>query len=68
MKFLVNITLWIAVLYVGLPEFTFVKANAGCRYHRKNYTACDIMVYTKWTPCNGTDCQLGLQRRVIGIC
>ena len=26
------------------------------------------MVYTKWTPCNGTDCQLGLQRRDIGLC
>ena len=68
MKFVVNITLWIAVLYVGLREFNFVKANAGCRYHRKNYTACDIMVYTKWTPCNGTDCQLGLKTRGIGIC
>ena len=68
MKFVVNITLWIAVLYVGLREFTFVKANAGCIYKKKNYTACAIMLYTKWTPCNGTDCQLGLQKRDIGLC
>ena len=68
MKFVVNITLWIVVLYVGLREFTFVKANAGCRYHKKNYTACAIMLYTEWTPCNGTDCQLGLQKRGVAIC
>lgn len=68
MRFVVNITYWFVVLYVVLQEFTFVNANAGCRYDKKNYTACDIMVYTKWTPCNGTDCQLGLQRRGIGIC
>ena len=68
MTFVVNITIWFVVLYVVLRKFTFVNANAGCRYDKKNYTACDIMVYTKWTPCNGTDCQLGLQRRVIGIC
>ena len=68
MKFVVNITFWFVVLYVGLREFTLVNANAGCRYDKKNYTSCDIMVYTKWTPCNGTDCQLGLQRRGIGIC
>ena len=68
MKFVVNITLWIAVLYVGLTEFNFVKANAECSYRKKNYTACAVMVYFKWTPCNGTDCQLGLQKRDIGIC
>lgn len=68
MKFVVNITYWFLVLYVVLREFNFVKANTGCSYHKKNYTACAVMVYTKWTPCNGTECQLGLQKRGIGIC
>lgn len=26
------------------------------------------MLYTKWTPCNGTDCDMGLQKRDKGIC
>ena len=68
MTFVVYITLWFVVLYVGLREFNFVKANTGCSYHKKNYTACAVMVYLKWLPCNGMDCQLGLQRLGIGIC
>lgn len=68
MTFMVNVTLWFVVLYFGLREFTFVEANPGCRYHKKNYTACAVMVHTKWTPCDGMDCQLGLQKRDIGIC
>lgn len=39
----------------------------GCEYKRKNYSACALMIYTKWTPCNGTG-QLGLQKRYKGIC
>lgn len=40
----------------------------GCVYRQQNYSACALMLYTKWTPCNGTDCPLGLQKRLKGIC
>lgn len=40
----------------------------GCTYKHKNYSACALMIYAKWTPCNDTDCQLGLQKRYKGIC
>lgn len=40
----------------------------GCTYKHINYSACAIMIYTKWTPCNGTNCPLGLQWRSKGIC
>lgn len=39
-----------------------------CEFRHQNYSACALMIYTKWTPCNGTDCPLGLQRRFKGIC
>lgn len=56
-------------VYACLPvEKMYVNASVGCVYNQKNYTACEIMLYTKWKPCNGTDCQLGLQTRGIGIC
>lgn len=39
-----------------------------CEYKHKNYLECALMLYTKWTSCNGTCCPLGLQRRLKGIC
>lgn len=42
--------------------------QSGCEYRHQNYSACALLIYTKWTPCNGTDCPLGLQRRLKGIC
>lgn len=59
---------WLALAFVGHLEFKTVKGDTGCKQKNKNYTACAVMLYTKWIPCNGTDCELGLQKRFKGIC
>lgn len=55
---------------IFLWEMGCIKTHwqIGCQYRHQNYSACAVMIYTKWTPCNGTDCPLGLQRRLKGIC
>jgi hypothetical protein len=56
-------------MYVCLSvKEKYVTASVDCVYKNKNYLACEIMLYTKWKPCNGTDCQLGLQIHAKGIC
>lgn len=53
-----------------LWEIRCIKSirQLGCVYRQQNYSAYALMLYTKWTPCNGTDCPLGLQKRLKGIC
>lgn len=63
-----RLTFWLVLAFVGLLEFKTVQGDIGCFYHKKNYTACTVMIYTKWKPCNGTGCEIGLQRRDKGIC
>lgn len=63
-----RIIFWLALAFLGLLEFKTIKGDTGCKGKNKNYTACAVMLYTKWTPCNGTDCKLGLQKRFKGIC
>lgn len=59
-----RLTLWL-VLVFGIKTIT---GDRTCEYSKKNYTECTVMLYTKWTPCNGTDCDMGLQKRDKGIC
>lgn len=63
-----RLTLWLASVFVGLLGIKTITGDRTCEYHKKNYTECTVMLYTKWTPCNGTDCDLGLQKRYKGIC
>lgn len=63
-----RLTFWLVLAFVGLLELKTVQGDIGCFYHQKNYTACTVMIYTKWKPCNGTGCEIGLQRRYKGIC
>jgi hypothetical protein len=64
-----DVSRWLFFMYACLSvEKTYVHAKAGCAYNHKNYTACDLMFKTTWKPCNGTDCQVGLQQRGKGIC
>lgn len=63
-----RLTFWLVLAFVGLLELKTIKGDIGCFYHKKNYTACTVMIYTKWKPCNGTGCEVGLQRRDKGIC
>lgn len=62
---------WTLMYYLFfLWEVRCIKTprQLGCVYRQQNYSECALMLYTKWTPCNGTDCPLGLQRRIKGIC
>lgn len=63
-----RLTLWLALVFVGLFGIKTITGDGTCEFHHKNYTACTVMLYTKWTPCNGKDCELGLQKRDKGIC
>lgn len=63
-----SLTFWLVLAFVGLLELKTIKGDTGCVYNEKNYTACTVMLYTKWKPCNGIDCDPGLQRRKKGVC
>lgn len=63
-----RLTLWLASVFVGLLGIKTITGDRTCEYHNKNYTECTVMLYTKWIPCNGKDCDLGLQKRNKGIC
>lgn len=63
-----RLTFWLVLAFVGLLEFKTIKGDIGCTVNKRNYTACTVMLYTKWKPCNGTGCEIGLQRRYKGIC
>lgn len=63
-----RLTFWLVLAFVGLLEFKTVQGDIGCTVNKRNYTACAVMLYTKWKPCNGTGCEIGLQRRYKGIC
>lgn len=63
-----RLTLWLVLVFVGLLGIKTITGERTCEYHKKNYTECTVMLYTKWTPCNGKDCELGLQKRDKGIC
>lgn len=63
-----RLTFWLVLAFVGLLEFKSIQENIGCTFNKKKYTACTVMLYTKWKPCNDIDCELGLQRREKGVC
>lgn len=63
-----RLTFWLVLAFVGLLELKTIKGDIGCTVNKRNYTACAVMLYTKWKPCNGTGCEIGLQRRYKGIC
>lgn len=63
-----RLAFWLALAFVGLLEFQTIQGDTGCIYKEKNYTACTVMLHTKWKPCNGIDCDLGFQRRNKGVC
>lgn len=66
-----NLKCWTLIFILIFSwELRCVKTTwqPSCHYRHKNYSACALMIYSKWTPCNGTDCPLGLQRRYKGIC
>lgn len=58
------------ILFNLLWEIRCIKSirQLGCVYRQQNFSACALMLYTKWTPCNGTGCPLGLQKHLKGIC
>lgn len=39
-----------------------------CEYKHVNYTECEFMLWTKWTPCDGKVCPQGKQKRDKGVC
>lgn len=63
-----RLTLWLVLVFVGLLGIKTITGDRTCQFHKKNYTECTVMLYTKWTPCNGTYCEVGLQKRDKGIC
>lgn len=63
-----RLTFWLVLAFVGLLEFKTIQEDIGCTFNKKKYTACTVMLYTKWKPCNDIDCELGLQRREKGVC
>lgn len=63
-----RLTFWLVLAFVGLLELKTIQEDIGCTFNKKNYTACTVMLYTKWKPCNDIDCELGLQRREKGVC
>lgn len=66
-----NLKCWTLIFILIFSwELRCVKTTwqPSCHYRHKNYSACALLIYSKWTPCNGTDCPLGLQRRYKGIC
>lgn len=42
--------------------------SGSCEYKHVNYTECEFMLWTKWTPCDGKVCPLGKQKRDKGVC
>lgn len=65
-----RLTFWLAIVitFVGLLKIKSIDGAVGCTHNHKNYTACTIMMYFDPTPCNGTDCEVGFQKRDKGIC
>lgn len=37
--------------------------SGSCEYKHVNYTECEFMLWTKWTPCDGKVCPQGKQKR-----
>ena len=44
------------------------NGNGYCEYKHKNYTGCELMLWTSWTPCDGNICPHGQQKRDKGVC
>lgn len=44
------------------------NGNGYCEYEHKNYTGCDLMLWTSWTPCDGNICPHGQKKRDKGVC
>lgn len=42
--------------------------SGSCEYKHVNYTECEFMLWTKWTPCDGKVCPQGKQKRDKGVC
>lgn len=65
-----TLTIWFAMVFtfVGLLKIKSINGAVGCEYNHKNYTACTVMINFNPTPCNGSDCPLGLQKSDKGIC
>lgn len=42
--------------------------SGSCEYKHVNYTECEFMLWTKWSPCDGKVCPQGKQKRDKGVC
>lgn len=42
--------------------------SGSCEYKHVNYTECEFMLWTKWSPCDGKVCPQGKQKREKGVC
>ena len=58
----------LCIVLVLKSEILQVSSLRGCTYKGVNYTECDLMFWTSWAVCDGSNCPGGKQIRMKGVC